>query len=234
MSVPGLRSARSLVVFAKDPQPNRVKTRMTPLLGSQLAAAFYREMLLDVLEESARACAALDLEGVLSVSPEAAMRDLAEMAPNNFRVVAQSGRDLGARMSQEVARALATGAARVVLRGSDNPALGTDEIASLYRALDAVDLAASPDLDGGYGAIGLRVPARAVFDHPMSTDNVLRETLERASAAGLTTATTFGSFDLDTIDDLRHLARVRTTLPRERCSRTLAFADKHGLWGVAN
>ncbi len=234
MTVTGSRGSCSLVVFAKDPQPGRVKTRMTPALSPQVAAAFYREMLLDVLDESARACAALDLEGVLSVSPATALRGLAELAPKNFRIVAQSGPDLGARMAHEVARALAAGAARVVLRGSDNPAMGTDEIASLDRALDTVDLAASPDLDGGYGAIGLRVPAREVFDHTMSTDDVLRETLERAAAAGLETATTDGSFDLDTIDDLRHLARARPLLPADRCPRTLAFADEHSLWGVAN
>jgi glycosyltransferase A (GT-A) superfamily protein (DUF2064 family) len=207
---------------------------MTPLLSPEVAAAFYREMLLDVLDESARACVALDLEGVLSVSPKVAMHDLAGLAPKNFRVVAQSGPDLGARMAHEVARALATGAARVVLRGSDNPALGTGEIAALDRALDTVDLAASPDLDGGYGAIGLRVAAREVFDHPMSTDEVLRETLERASAAGLTSATAEGCFDLDTVDDLRHLAEARPGLPADRCPRTLAFADQHGLWPMAN
>lgn len=207
---------------------------MTPALSPQLAAEFYREMLLDVLDESARTCAALDLVGVLSVSPETGIRGLAELAPKNFHLVAQSGSDLGARMAHEVARALATGSSRVVLRGSDNPALGSDVIASLYRTLGSTDLAASPDLDGGYGAIGLRVPAREVFDHPMSTDDVLRETLERAAAAGLTTAIGDASFDLDTIDDLRHLARARTSLPAERCPRTLAFADQHGLWGMAN
>lgn len=234
MTASGSRRPFVLVVFAKDPQPGQVKTRMTPVLSPQLAAAFYREMLVDVLDESARACAALDLDGVLSVSPQAAVRALADVAPRNFRVVAQSGPDLGARMAHEVSRALATGAPRVVLRGSDNPALGTGEIASLYRALESVDLAASPDLDGGYGAIGLRVPAWEIFDHPMSTDDVLRETLERARAGGLATRTTRGSFDLDTIGDLSHLAQARAALPAQRCPRTLAFADDHGLWGAAD
>lgn len=234
MTLSNSRGSRTLVVFAKEPQPHQVKTRMSPALSPELAAAFYREMLLDVLEESARACAALDLAGVLSVSPESGMRSLAELAPKNFSIVAQSGPDLGARMSYEVARALATGATRVVLRGSDNPALGTDEIASLYRGLESVDLVASPDLDGGYGAIGLRVPAREIFDHRMSRDDVLRETLERAAAAGLTTATSDGSFDLDTIDDLENLAQARATLPEERCSRTLAFADENELWRLGN
>ncbi|MCH7869679.1 MAG: TIGR04282 family arsenosugar biosynthesis glycosyltransferase [Myxococcales bacterium] len=222
-----------LVVFAKDPQPGCVKTRMTPALSPELAAAFYGEMLADVLAESARACAALGLDGVLAVTPADSIKTLAEFAPENFRIVAQSGSDLGARLAHEVSSALAMGASRVVLRGSDSPALGSGDIAQLIRALDTADLAVSPDLDGGYSAIGLRGPAREIFDHPMSTENVLRDTLERAEGSGLATCTTDGCFDLDTVEDLRHLARVRDSLPAERCPRTLAFADEHGLWKIA-
>ena len=93
-----------------------------------------------------------------------------------------------------------------------------------------MDLAASPEPDGGYGAIGLRVPAHAVFDHEMSTRDVLRETLSHARQQGLTTTTTEGSFDLDSVDDLSTLAALRNELPDDRCPKTLAFADSHGLW----
>jgi len=223
-----------LVVFAKDPQPGFVKTRMTPALSPELAASFYREMLADVLEESSRACAALGLLGVLAVTPATAMGRLAVSAPKCFKLVAQVGSDLGSRMAHEVASALAMGMSRVLLRGSDSPALGLRDLEELVIALDKADLAVSPDLDGGYSAIGLRRPAREIFDHPMSTTDVLRDTLARAKSAGLSTCTTEGSFDLDTLEDLRHLARVRDSLPKERCPRTLAFADAHGLWTIAS
>jgi rSAM/selenodomain-associated transferase 1 len=223
-------SSGVLVVFAKEPIPGRVKTRMSPALRPEVAAAFYREMLADVLAESARACSLLGLDGVLAVSPAASMRGFAEIAPKIFRIVSQSGANLGARMAHEVARALATGTRRIVLRGSDSPVLGAGEIAQLFCALHSVDLVASPDLDGGYSAIGLRGPAGEIFDHPMSTRDVLRDTFERAKSVGLTTCESGGCFDLDTLDDLRDLARVRESLPEERCPRTLAFADGYGLW----
>lgn len=223
-------AAATLVVFAKDPEPGRVKTRMTPAITPSMAASFYREMLADVLDESARACEELLLTGVLTVSPASATSRLAKIAPHTFSVVAQSGEDLGARMAHEVRRAFATGTTRVILRGSDNPALGSDELGALYTALDTHDIVASPDPDGGYGAIGLRLAAGEIFDHAMSTEEVLRDTLARAGKLGLSTHTTSGSFDLDTPGDLARLHAVRETLPLSRCPRTLAFADQHHLW----
>lgn len=220
----------TLVVFAKDPQPGQVKTRMCPPLSPQRAADFYCEMLADVLDDSVRACEELGLVGVVAVSPSDACAAFAKRVPRGFCVVAQQGPDLGARMGFEVSRALASGSKRVVLRGSDNPALGHEEIAAVYEALALVDVAVSPDLDGGYGAIGLRVPARDVFEHTMSTASVLSETLSRASSLGLSTSTTQGSFDLDSVADLAALAGERPRLPMDRCRRTLAFADEHNLW----
>ena len=223
----------ALVVFAKDPQPGQVKTRMSPALTPEVAAAFYREMLADVLAESERACETLSLAGTLTVSPKPALHRLAQLAPKSFSVVAQSGDGLGARMAYEVKRGFASGARCVILRGSDNPALGAEELAAVVRALDTHDVVASPDPDGGYGAIGLRVAAGEIFDHSMSTKEVLRDTLARAAEAGLTITTTNGSFDLDTVWDLARLHAVRESIPPTRCARTLAFADQHGLWQSA-
>jgi rSAM/selenodomain-associated transferase 1 len=215
-----------LVVFAKQPRPGFVKTRMSPAISEDDAAGLYREMLLDVLAESERACQALRLPGVLTVAPPTAGPELANLAPEGFRVVAQRGSGLGERMEYEVSRAFASGAKRVVLRGSDNPALAAAEISGLFEALDSVDVAISPDLDGGYGAIGLRRSSPGIFDHEMSTASVLDETVRNLEAAGLTVELGPVSFDLDTIEDIRHLTEVRETLPRERCPRTLGYLDR--------
>lgn len=219
-----------LVVFAKQPRPGFVKTRMTPALCGQDAADLYRAMLLDVLAESERTCARLEIEGVLTVTPADACADLAALAPKRFRSVAQRGASLGERMEYEVARAFASGAGRVVLRGSDNPALGSRELEVLWGLLDTADVAISPDLDGGYGAIGLRRMPAGIFQHAMSTETVLDETTARAQAAGLSVVFSPGSFDLDTVEDFRHLARIRQTLPAHQCPRTLAYLDQRELW----
>ena len=215
-----------LIVLAKEPRPGFVKTRMSPALSARDAADLYRAMLLDVLEESARTCELLGLEGVLSVTPPEACGELAKIAPPSFRVVSQRGGGLGERMEHEVVRAFASGARRVVLRGSDNPVLATPEISTILDLLEQAEVAISPDLDGGYGAIGLGRTVPGIFDHAMSTRSVLIETVENAKAAGCRVELGPSSFDLDTIEDLQRLVKAREPLPKGLCLRTLEFLDK--------
>jgi hypothetical protein len=220
----------AFVVFAKAPRPGSVKTRMTPTLRPEAAADFYRCMLEDVLEASAGAARTLGAELVLAVQPPEAVRELAGLAPGEFRVVAQRGPDLGRRMEWAVAEAAAGGARAVVLRGSDSPALGASVFPAALAALDEADLALSPDRDGGYNLVALRRPAPGLFDHPMSTASVLDDTRSRARGLGLRVRTLAPSFDLDTPADLELLAEARRVDPRLPCPRTLAWLDRHEVW----
>ncbi len=221
-----------LIVFAKVPRPGEVKTRMCPPLSLVEASELYASMLADVLESTARAARRLGIEPVLALHPAGPGRALALDVPTPFRVVSQRGPGLAARMAWAVREAAAGGARRVLLRGSDSPALDDDAIAELLAALDDHDVVLRPDLDGGYNLVGLRRPAAAIFDHPMSTARVLQDTLERARGLGLTTAVAAAGFDLDTIDDLRRLAGVRERVAH-LCARTLDFIDRRGLWSRA-
>jgi len=118
----------------------------------------------------------------------------------------------------------------VMLRGSDNPALGVERISQVEAGLDEHDLVISPDLDGGYGMIGLRRPAPGLFDHRMSTGSVLRDTLANAGALGLSARVTEASFDLDRIRDLARLRDLPEGAESRRCARTLAYCRERDLW----
>lgn len=59
----------ALVVFAKQPLPGQVKTRLCPPFTPEQAADFYACMLDDVLESTLRASAALGLVAVLALLP---------------------------------------------------------------------------------------------------------------------------------------------------------------------
>jgi rSAM/selenodomain-associated transferase 1 len=225
-----MRSARgALVVFAKAPRPGEVKTRMCPPLSRNEAAELYANMLADVLEASARFALELRVAAILAVHPAQGCAALAREAPTPFCVVSQRGRNLAERMAWAVREAAASGMPRVLLRGSDSPTLTADALASALDALDACDVVLRPDLDGGYNLVGLRKPAASIFEHPMSTSHVLEDTAARARALGLRVQIGEPGFDLDTVADLRWLARERDRAA-SLCPRTLAFADERELW----
>jgi uncharacterized protein len=224
-----------IVVFAKAPAAGRVKTRFSPPFTPAEAAGFYHSLLADALDVTAAAAAALDLDPVLTVDPPAEVASLAALAPAGVRVVAQGAGALGARMTHAAHEALAAGAPFVLLRGSDSPCLGEQTIRAAVDALARSELVVCPDRDGGFNLIGLgaRHSARELadlFDHPMSTPTVLRETLARAAKCGRAPHLLPPGFDLDCFDDLRRLAAERDGDASKLCPRTLAFLDEHRLW----
>jgi glycosyltransferase A (GT-A) superfamily protein (DUF2064 family) len=118
----------------------------------------------------------------------------------------------------------------VLIRGSDSPVLDREVFAAALAALEDCDLVLCPDLDGGYNLLGLGRPAPGLFDHPMSTDRVLDETLAGARRRGLAARLLEPRFDVDTAADLALLARAREAGRAGSCPRTLAWLDAAGLW----
>jgi len=224
------RAAGVVVVLAKVPRPGLVKTRLCPPLRPEQAADLYAHLLDDVLESTDCFARAAGFEPVLTVHPAEARAELAARVPRRFRVIAQRGPGLAERMAWAMGEALASGAARVLLRGSDNPALGAADLHAAARALADHDLVVSPDLDGGYGLIGMRAPCPGVFDHPMSTHTVLDETVAVARRAGLRVKLLERSFDVDRFDDLARLARSWEAGGLDACERTVEWIRRSGLW----
>ena len=154
-------SATRIVVFAKAPQPGRVKTRLIPALGAEGAAALAARMLARTLVAAAEAAPGA-VELCASPAPEdPAWRGVA--VPAGLRWSAQGEGDLGARMAGAAQRVLADGE-RVMLIGSDCPALDVVRLRAAAAALDEAEAAIVPSFDGGYVLLGLRRFDRRLFE----------------------------------------------------------------------
>ena len=211
-----------LIVFGKAPRAGLVKTRMSPPLSLEQSAVLYEAMLIDVLEASARFAERLDLEPILAFHPPDAAAELLARAPADYRLQAQRGTDLGKRMANAFAEGAAAGAERMLLRGSDSPALEYAHVESALSRLDAGDdVVLTPDQSGGYAMIGMRSSHPGVFDLPMSTECVLDRTIAIARGAGLRLTQTEASFDLDTVADLARLSRPSAATKSDLCPRTV-------------
>ncbi len=210
------------IVFAKAPRPGLVKTRLSPPLTLEQSALLYREMLIDVLEASLRFARALDLEPVLAFHPPEAATEILECVPAGFRLQRQHGDGLGERMANAFAEAAAAGAERILLRGSDSPAVAGAIFDEAMRFLDeGADVALSPDQGGGYALVGMRAPHRTLFNLPISTDRVLDQAIRSAEAEGLVVRTTQSVFDLDRASDFRELDGLSEAERLDLCPRTV-------------
>jgi rSAM/selenodomain-associated transferase 1 len=222
-----------LIVFAKAPRPGLVKTRMSPPLSLDECAELYEAMLVDILEASAGFAASLDLIPVLAFHPPDAVGELIGRAPPGFRLQVQKGVDLGERMANAFAEAGAAGAPRVLLRGSDSPALEGSVFDEAMSRLDAGDdLVLTPDQSGGYAMIGMRAPHPTLFEPAMSTEEVMEQTVSIAGSLGLRSSITTPGFDLDTVEDFRCFDALSPTRSLDLCPRTVELISTLSLDNV--
>ncbi len=120
-----------------------------------------------------------------------------------MRIVGQGGGSLGLLMQRQLMRARREGAGRVVLIGSDLPALESADLVEAFRALEQAPLVLGPAADGGYWLIGLAGRWPALFAGiTWGTNQVLGQTLAVAEAAGLPVSLLAQRGDLDRPGDL--------------------------------
>lgn len=142
------------MLFARNPEPGRAKTRLQPHLSAAATAALYAAFVgdsADILRStSARrkvvACATAD-----GVAP---LRRL--LGDSGLDYLVQPSGDLGERMEGVLRRVFGDGAARAVLIGSDSPSLPPRLIDEGLERLVAQDAVVGPAMDGGYYLVGLR------------------------------------------------------------------------------
>lgn len=195
--------ATTVIVFARAPVPGQAKTRLIPALGAQGAAALAQRMLERAV---AVACAAALGPVELCVTPDAShpVFDVLR-ARHRIDLGLQGEGDIGIRMDRALTRAL-TRSPSALLIGTDLPAIDAGMLCRAARALNDHDAVVVPALDGGYGLVGLRNPAPALFhDIPWSTSEVMARTRVRATALGLRVAVLAPIADIDEVDDLDHL-----------------------------
>jgi rSAM/selenodomain-associated transferase 1 len=120
------------------------------------------------------------------------------------RTFPQSGGDIGERMYNALGKVLGEGYVKAVLVGVDIPGLSTSTVLRAFELLADSDMVFGPARDGGYYLVGLKKPAREIFQGiPWSTARTLGETLRKAYSLGYRTAFTETLSDIDTVEDLK-------------------------------
>jgi len=191
-----------LIIFAKEPRPGHVKTRLIPPLSPAAAALLYHSFLLDILEEMGRVP---KVRLALAYTPSEARGFFQTMAAPDIDLFPQEGEDLGERMARACARGFAAGYGPVLVRGSDTPDLPAAVVAEAREVLaaKAAQVVLGPANDGGYYLVGLNAPQPQLFQGPVwSSSTVLEDTLIIARQHGLAVHLLPAWTDIDTTADL--------------------------------
>jgi rSAM/selenodomain-associated transferase 1 len=221
---------RALMVVAKKPAPGQTKTRLSPPLRTEEAAALYECFLRDTLEIIRVARKTLEFQPIIAyLGDEDYFRHLAP----DFDLRLQEGADLSERLNHATTYCLTQdGYDQTVIMDSDSPTLPSENLCRAFTTLDdGADISLGPCDDGGYYLIGLKRPSPNLFlNVTMSTPHVVADTLAQAKNDNLRVAMLPICYDIDLVDDLQRLIRDLETLPDHVARHTRAFlAEKSAL-----
>jgi rSAM/selenodomain-associated transferase 1 len=215
---------RLTAIFAKQPEPGRVKTRLSPPLSPEQAAELALAMLEDVVERC-RACPGF--ETALRYSPAEARGWFRRRFPEVRDQALQRGRALAERLADYFEVEAGHAGRTAVALGSDCPLLDVREVERAHALLeDGADLVLGPDDGGGYWLVGLARPCAELFA-PVAAGGagVCAATLALARARGLAVELLPAGYDVDVERDL---LRLRADLGRDLAARPRRTAELLG------
>lgn len=223
---------RRLVIFAKEPVPGRVKTRLVPPLSPEQAAACHKAFVDDTArrlsEAFGRDSAATQSKVAIAVEPLAACPQLRAIADRyGLELFDQGPGDLGERM-ERVLRDGAGDGSSCLLVGADTPDLPMRFIESGFRLVENGRVALGPSTDGGYYLVGAANPVPAMFELSAAWGgpDVLAETKSRLEAARAAFELLPCWNDVDVYEDLLGLAERLAATAGGDASATSALLKK--------
>ena len=197
----GKRSESVLIIFSKNAQKGKVKTRLASTLGESAAFRVFQIM----LQRIRKAVSELSIDKAVFFSDY--IDNSEEWCSSSFRKFVQKGEDIGNRMGQAFSVMFNQGYKHVCLIGTDCYALQPQIIHKTFELLQTHSLVLGPANDGGYYLIALSGPAPWLFEGVnWSTPHVLAQTIQHATRFGQKYALVDELVDIDTESDLKKAA----------------------------
>jgi rSAM/selenodomain-associated transferase 1 len=200
----------ALLVFAKEPVPGKVKTRLAAAIGAERAARVYNDLLMTTLGHGYGAVRARKVSRIeLWCDPDCDSTFFKSIATafGASRHRQPSG-DLGTRMAHAIADGL-TRAPAVLLVGSDCPLLDPVRLGDAAARLGDHEAVLGPAEDGGFVLVGARRPV--TFDGVrFSTAHAFADAAAAFARAGIQFAALAVSWDVDEPADLARWDALRS------------------------
>ncbi|MEN0046280.1 MAG: TIGR04282 family arsenosugar biosynthesis glycosyltransferase [Bacteroidota bacterium] len=164
-------NSKALLIFIKNPEKGKVKTRIAKTAGDEKAYQVYLELSMHTRKIAQK----LNVDRLLFYSQF--INDADDWEADVFQKYLQTDGDLGDRMVGAFEKAFEQHQ-KVVIIGSDCASLNSSIVEEAFAALDSHDFVLGPAKDGGYYLLGMSSLQVSVFNNiEWSTENVFAYTL---------------------------------------------------------
>jgi rSAM/selenodomain-associated transferase 1 len=190
----------ALGIMTKAPEAGKVKTRLTPPLIPEEAAALNICFLRDLAGSISQAYLGSSARGVGVYTPLGSELLYGNILPKDFFLMPQRGHEFGERLIFAAEDLFKVGFESVCLINSDSPTVPPSSFVEAANELAKTGerIVLGPSDDGGYYLIGLKKLHKGLFEEiDWSTERVFDQTMRQASEIGVEVHQLAYGFDVD-------------------------------------
>ena len=185
-----------IMVFVRNPELGRVKTRLAKTIGAHAALEIYEIL----SKNTAKIISEIDSDKLIFYSEKIQDNDIWTVI--NCKKQIQTKGDLGQKMLDAFQYGFSLGYKKIIIIGSDLYSLRTKHIKSAFEQLENDDVVIGPALDGGYYLLGLNSVIPEIFKQKQwSTSSILKDTLSDLKKFNVNLLKPLN--DIDTYEDLK-------------------------------
>ena len=161
-----------LLIFTRNPELGKAKTRLAKTVGDETALEIYKFL----LEKTRDISSKVSSDKAVYYSVKIRENDI--WNENTFQKHQQVGEDLGFRMLNAFKDGFEAGYEKVMIIGSDLYDLTSENIETAFDELNNNDLVIGPAEDGGYYLLGMNSLHSTIFKNKnWGTETVRKDTL---------------------------------------------------------
>ena len=198
-------SKNLLIVFTRNPELGKVKTRLAKTVGNATTLKIY----IFLLERTKDISVKVSADKAVYYSVKVRENDIWDA--NIFQKHQQVGEDLGIRMLHAFKNGFKAGYEKVMIIGSDLYDLTAETIENAFMALENNEVVIGPAEDGGYYLLGMNSLEEKVFKNKdWGTETVRKDTLEDLKDKKVFLLGELN--DVDVFEDIKHHPDFQTFL----------------------
>jgi rSAM/selenodomain-associated transferase 1 len=186
----------ALVIFTRNPELGKCKTRLAKVIGDKSALEIYKYL----LQHTANVSKEVDADRFVFYSESIQDNDIWDDSFFNKKL--QYGNDLGERMQNAFQQLFDSNYKNVIIIGSDLLDLNSAIINKAFSLINEYDAVIGPAKDGGYYLLGLKAANPKLFKNKeWGTETVRRDTLNDLKNSTVFTLDELN--DIDTFEDMK-------------------------------